>query len=104
MFVWLFHRISGLLLIVLLPLQLVTGLLQAQPDVRVSRTMAEVHGQALLNGLLAFLVIFHGLYGLRAILLDCGLGRARLLFWVCTAAGCVLFGAFLLLCAMVYSA
>ena len=92
MFVWLFHRISGLLLVVLLPLQLVTGVLQAgAADVDRARMMGDVHGQGFLNCLLAFLVIFHGAYGVRTVLLDAGFRREKLLFWVCTLAGVMLF-------------
>ena len=104
-FVWLFHRVSGILLVVLLPLQLITGVFQiGSGTVQVSRTMAAVHGHAFLNSLLAFLVIFHGLYGVRTILLDCGVGREKLLFWVCTVLGIILFAAFLLLSLMVATA
>ncbi len=96
MFVWIFHRISGLLLIFLLALQFSTGFLQAgstQPESL--KTAAALHRHATLNCLLVFLVIFHGLYGLRTILLDLGLRRERLLFWGCTLLGTVLFAAFL---------
>ena len=96
MFVWVFHRISGILLVVLLPLQLLSGVLQGgtvNPDR--ARWMTDVHRHDFLNGLLAFLVVFHGAYGVRNILLDLGVRRERLLFWACTLSGAILFAAFL---------
>ncbi len=96
MFVWLFHRISGLLLVVLLPIQLATGIYQGgSQDLETARSMAALHGHTLLNGVLAFLIIFHGLYGVRTVLLDLGLRREKLLFWGCTALGTVLFAGYL---------
>lgn len=92
-FVWLFHRISGILLVVLLPLQIGTGILQG--GVTTDKTARLLHGDAILNTLLAFLVIFHGLYGLRTILLDLGLRWEKGLFWICTLLGVVLFAGFL---------
>ena len=97
MFVWIFHRISGLLLIVLLLFQFCTGFLQTsatQPGIL--KTATDLHRQATLNCLLVFLVIFHGLYGLRTIVLDLGLKRERLLFWSCTVLGTAGFAAFLI--------
>jgi len=96
LFVWIFHRISGILLIFLLAFQLCTGFLQAGSAQGESlKTAAALHRHAALNCLLVFLVIFHGLYGLRTILLDLGLRRERLLFWGCTALGSVGFVTFL---------
>lgn len=96
MFVWIFHRISGLLLIVLLAYQLSTGFWQAKGGEAESlKTVAALHRHAVLNCLLVFLVIFHGLYGLRTIVLDLGLRRERLLLWSCTVLGTVAFAAFL---------
>jgi len=95
-FVWIFHRISGLLLIVLLAFQFCTGLVQASSAQTESlKTAAALHQHAAVNCLLVFLVIFHGLYGLRTILLDLGMRRERLLFWSCTLLGTVAFTAFL---------
>ena len=96
MFVWLFHRISGLLLVILLPLQVLTGVLQATSD-PTARVMRDVHAHTLLNIVLGFLVVFHGVYGVRAILLDLGLKHEKLLFWICTLVGIVLFLGFLIL-------
>lgn len=96
MFVWAFHRISGVLLVVLLPLQLLSGVLQGgrvHPDA--ARWMTDLHRHDFLNGLLAFLLLFHGAYGVRNILLDLGVRREKLLFWACTLAAAVSFVAFL---------
>ena len=57
--------------------------------------MAALHRHAGINCLLVFCVIYHGLYGLRTIALDLGMKRERLLFWICTIAGSVLFAGFL---------
>jgi len=102
-FVWLFHRISGVLLVVLLPLQILTGVLQASSS-PAARVIRDVHAHGLLNIVLAFFVIFHGVYGVRAILLDLGVKHEGLLFWICTVLGFVLFGGFLALCLTVYAA
>ncbi len=96
MFVWIFHRISGALLIFLLVFQFSTGFLQASStQAEWLKTAAALHRHAPMICLLVFLVIFHGLYGLRTILLDLGLKRERLLFWGCTGLGSVVFAAFL---------
>jgi succinate dehydrogenase cytochrome b556 subunit len=99
MFVWVFHRVSGLLLIFLLSLQLLTGFFQASSsnsDLVVM--MAGLHHQhATLNCLMVFLLVFHSLYGIRTILMDLGLGREKLLFWCSSALGLVIFVVFLVL-------
>jgi succinate dehydrogenase/fumarate reductase cytochrome b subunit len=95
-FVWMFHRISGVLLIVLLSLQLFTGFFQASSsNVEMVKTLAALHRHMAANCLLVFCVIFHALYGVRTIVLDLGVKRERLLFWVCTILGSVLFVVFL---------
>lgn len=100
MFVWVFHRISGVLLIFLLSFQLFTGFFQARSgssNTALVETFAGLHKNPALNGLLVFLVIFHALYGVRTILMDLGVRREKLLFWVCTILGLVLFVVFLAL-------
>jgi succinate dehydrogenase/fumarate reductase cytochrome b subunit len=95
-FVWLFHRISGIVLIALMAAQLFTGFCQASPSAAVAvKTMAGLHRHMVMNCLLVFCVIFHGLYGIRTIALDLGVRRERLLFWSCTLLGSVLFIGFL---------
>jgi len=98
MFVWVFHRISGAVLIFLMAFQLLTGFFNASAsNSELVKTMADLHRHALLNCSLVFLVLFHGLYGVRTILLDLGVGHEKLLFWVCTALGAVSFVVFLVL-------
>ena len=98
MFVWMFHRISGVALIFLMAFQLLTGFFQASTaNSELVKTMADLHRHALLNCLIVFLVLFHALYGVRTILLDLGVGREKLLFWICTSLGSVLFAVFLAL-------
>ena len=95
MFVWLFHRISGALLIVLMSAQLFTGFFQASASGAESvKTVAALHRHPTLNIVLVFCFIFHGLYGVRTILLDLGMTSERLLFWICTLAGSAFFIAF----------
>ena len=98
MFVWIFHRISGVLLILLMAFQLFTGFFQASSsNVELVKTVAGLHKHPALVCLLVFLAIFHALYGLRTILMDLGTGREKLLFWVSSALGLALFGVFLIL-------
>lgn len=98
MFAWVFHRVSGILLIFLLAFQLFTGFFQASSSPAESvRAAAALHRHPPLVCLLVFLIIFHGLYGLRTILLDLGLRREKFLFWFFTALGSVVFGIFLVL-------
>jgi len=98
MFVWVFHRISGILLIFLMGFQLFTGFFQASSsNSELVKTVAGLHKHAALNCLMVPLVIFHALYGVRTILMDLGLRRERSLFWICSILGLVLSGVFMAL-------
>ena len=104
-FVWVFHRVSGVLLIVLLSLQLFTGFFQASTSSHEAvATVAALHKHAVVNCLMVFLFIFHSLYGIRTILMDLGLGREKLLFWSFSALGLVIFAVFLVLYATLVQA
>lgn len=96
MFVWVFHRVSGVLLIFLIAFQVVTGLFQASTsNSEAVKTVADLHRHGTLNCLLVFFFIFHALYGLRTIALDLGATRENLILWICNILGLVLFAAFL---------
>lgn len=91
MFAWLFHRVSGLVLILLLGMQMVTALLmlsKKSPDL--AEAARKLHSNGLCITLIAALLIMHAMYGLRAVLYDIGLRKEKLLFWICTACGVVL--------------
>ncbi len=98
MFVWVFHRISGLLLIGFLAVQIFTGFYQAsKASGGLIDTFQDLHKHTWLNCLMVFLVIFHALYGIRTILMDLGVCREKMLFWTCTGVGSVLYAVFLVL-------
>ncbi len=62
MFVWVFHRISGVLLIFLIGFQLLTGFFQASASsAEWVKAIARLHNHAALNCLMVLLVIFHAL-------------------------------------------
>lgn len=96
MFVWVVHRISGLLLIALLGLKVATGLSLMTKDAKPDLGLA-LHVTPATDALLIVLLVFHAAYGLRTIAHDLGVSRDRALFWVCTALAVVASAALLLL-------
>lgn len=89
---WLFHRVSGVALIFLVIFKTYTGLaaLGRLPDCGwdMKKTHAAV---SVADKLLLFFLIFHVLYGIRLILIDLGVKWDRLLFWIATVLGVLLF-------------
>jgi succinate dehydrogenase/fumarate reductase cytochrome b subunit len=92
MFVWVFHRVSGLVLILLIGLKIVTGygILGRLGDSLIE-PMRSLHRSVALDVVVAGLFIFHALYGLRTCLVDLGVRREKALFWICTGLGLALF-------------
>jgi len=86
MFAWLFHRISGLFLIVLFGIKIFTGFFlytkEKKPDWAIL-----LHRQPVVDVLIFVLLAFHIAYGLKTILYDLGIRREKLLFWTSTLAG-----------------
>ncbi len=89
MFVWVFHRLSGLLLIVLLGFKFLTSFFLMTKDQKPDWALV-LHTNPLTDTLLIVLVVFHALYGLRTVIMDLGARREKLLFWVFTVLGVVL--------------
>lgn len=83
MFVWLVHRISGLLLILLLGVKFVTSFFLMTKEQKPDWALV-LHTNALTDTLLIILVVFHAFYGLRTVIIDLGVRKEKLLFWIFT--------------------
>lgn len=88
MFVWVFHRLSGLLLILLLGLKFLTSFFLMTKDQKPDWALV-LHANKMSDTLLIMLVVFHAFYGLRTVLCDLGVKKEKLLFWVFTLLGLV---------------
>src|SRR3989339_1308559 len=92
MFVWIFHRVSGLLLIVLMGLKIYTGFgILGKYGEKLIEPMRVLHHHMLLDTLIIGLFIYHALYGLRTCLIDLGMRGEKMLFWIFTIAGTIVF-------------
>jgi len=92
MFVWVCHRISGILLIILMGLKFFTGFgLDQQFGQQAIETARPWHNNMVLDLILLFLFIFHSAYGIRTILFDMGIKKEKELFWGATLAAAALF-------------
>jgi succinate dehydrogenase/fumarate reductase cytochrome b subunit len=96
MFVWVFHRITGLLLIVLLSMKFLTSFFLMTKEKKPDWALV-LHTNPLIDTLLIISVVFHALYGLRTVIVDSGVRKEKLLFWVFTLLGVVLSAALLVL-------
>ncbi len=86
MFAWLFHRFSGLFLIVLFGIKIFTGFFlytkEKKPDWAIL-----LHRQPVVDVLIFVLLSFHIAYGMKTILYDLGIRKEKLLFWASTLLG-----------------
>ncbi|MEW6356290.1 MAG: hypothetical protein AB1696_08200 [Planctomycetota bacterium] len=90
---WLFHRISGIILIPLVALKFYTGLAMTRDLPKPPCDIKTLHGGTyIIDKLILFFLVFHVLYGVRLILIDLGVKWDRLLFWATTLLGIVIFG------------
>lgn len=83
MFVWVFHRASGLLLILLLGIKFSTSFFLMTKDQKPDWALV-LHANPFSDTLLIILIVFHALYGLRTVIIDLGLKKEKLLFWIFT--------------------
>ena len=92
MFIWLVHRISGVILIVLMVIKIITGYgILGHFGYENIEPLRKLHNNAFMNVPLLLLFIYHGIYGFRTILIDLGLRREKLLFWCSNILGFILF-------------
>ncbi len=96
MFVWVFHRVSGILLIFLMGFKIYTGFgVAGSFGEDVVPYWSNLHSNLAVDLVAILLFIYHSLYGLRTCLLDLGIKKEKEMFW-----GFSIFGlaAYILIC------
>jgi succinate dehydrogenase/fumarate reductase cytochrome b subunit len=89
MFIWLFHRISGVILIVLFSIKILTSFFLFTKDKKPDWALS-LHRHPVLDILILILFTFHSLYGLRTVAIDLGYRKEKQLFWVANVAATVI--------------
>jgi succinate dehydrogenase cytochrome b556 subunit len=89
MFIWLFHRISGVCLIILIGLKILTSYFLFAKDKKPDWALS-LHRQPVLDLLILILFTFHSIYGLRTIALDFGYRKEKQLFWLSNAVAALI--------------
>src|SRR3990170_5682028 len=79
MFIWLFHRISGVSLVLLIGIKILTSYFLFTKDKKPDWALS-LHRQPVLDVLILILFTFHSIYGLRTIAFDLGWRKEKLLF------------------------
>ena len=96
MFVWVFHRVSGLLLIFLLGVKFLTSFFLMTKDQKPDWALV-LHANPFVDTILIVSIVFHAFYGLRTVIMDLGARKEKLLFWVFTLLGVVFSAALLVI-------
>ncbi|HBL22880.1 MAG TPA: hypothetical protein DDZ40_02040 [Deltaproteobacteria bacterium] len=84
MFIWLFHRISGVCLIVLFGIKILTSYFLFNQDKKPDWALS-LHRQPVVDVLILVLFTFHSVYGIRTIVMDLGYRNEKRLFLVSNA-------------------
>jgi succinate dehydrogenase/fumarate reductase cytochrome b subunit len=79
MFIWLFHRISGASLIILIGIKIFTSYFLFTKDKKPDWALS-LHRHPVLDVLILVLFVFHSIYGLRTIAIDLGYRKEKQLF------------------------
>jgi succinate dehydrogenase cytochrome b556 subunit len=85
MFIWLFHRISGVCLIVLFGIKILTSYFLFNQDKKPDWALS-LHRQPVVDVLILVLFTFHSIYGIRTIVMDLGYRDEKRLFLASNAA------------------
>lgn len=88
MFIWLFHRISGVSLIILFGIKILTSYFLFTKDKKPDWALS-LHRQPVLDVIILVLFTFHSIYGLRTILMDFGYRNEKRLFWLSNTVAAV---------------
>ena len=92
MFVWVFHRVSGLILILLIGFKIYSGFgVAGSMGEEVIPYWTELHSSLAVDLAVIFLFIYHSLYGLRTCLVDLGVKKEKELFWGFSALGIIVY-------------
>ena len=83
MFVWVFHRISGILLIVLLTIKFLTAFFLMTKGEKPDWALI-LHTNPITDTLLIISGVYHAFYGIRTIIIDMGLRQEKMLFRLLT--------------------
>jgi len=79
MFIWLFHRISGVSLVLLIGIKILTSYFLFTKDKKPDWALS-LHRQPVLDVLILILFTFHSVYGLRTVIIDLGYRKEKQLF------------------------
>jgi succinate dehydrogenase/fumarate reductase cytochrome b subunit len=79
MFIWLFHRISGVSLIILIGIKIFTSYFLFTKDKKPDWALS-LHRHPVLDVLILILFTFHSIYGLRTVAIDLGYKKEKQLF------------------------
>jgi len=79
MFIWLFHRISGVSLVLLIGIKILTSYFLFTKDKKPDWALS-LHRQPVLDVLILILFAFHSIYGLRTVIIDLGYRKEKQLF------------------------
>lgn len=96
MFIWVFHRVSGLLLIALLAIKFLTSFFLMTKGTKPDWALL-LHTNPLTDTFLIVAGVAHAFYGLRTIVIDLGARKEKLLFWVFTLLGAAVSAALLVI-------
>ena len=89
MFIWLFHRISGVTLIVLFGIKIFSSYFLFTKDKKPDWALS-LHRNPVLDVLILILFTFHSIYGLRTVAVDLGYRKENQLFWIANVTATVI--------------
>jgi succinate dehydrogenase/fumarate reductase cytochrome b subunit len=96
MFIWVFHRVTGLLLIGLLAIKFLTSFFLMTKAQKPDWALL-LHTNPLTDTFLIVAGVYHAFYGLRTIVIYLGVRKEKALFWIFTSLGTLVTAALLVI-------